>query len=580
MNNFQSIFLLMMTLIALVGCTPPSNSYNHDPSIRSSIEQIRTTDPKVIQQRWGSYADIVEKVWVYENQGITYWRDFQWVVPGAVISEYYVTCDNGTCSKGERLIQYNIADRRIERFTDKGELKDIGKIYNNGKVIFVFSGYPYPAESIQFDPVNKKLITDIWTFSETTREKFATETGFSHAETKIFQTNLHMQDSRQNNKLSINLPQKVSNNLSISQPKVVDKKRQNETSLPSKNTTQTPSLIKGTYQAEGGNYCVKVVQENNTLHLIEPNKESLYKKQSDGIYHFYNQKNDTTYGLRIVNDHTLDAFKPFVNGNQSTRLVFISDLSICASTAQAEVSKNQTWKDDDSDFGSMFTAIMLGAQKGFSEAAEQRRIEDDNQARLLRQIDKKNQAIIKQSDADVQPSKMEKNNNFNLALPKNNVDTKSQNQAKKAMNNANSSLQGSKNTSSSQSFFQSKTTNNSSKNQEQPTKLHATLEAIIACTKPDPLTGKFRCATPISKGIDGGPNSLREWSTPEAMTKNLKATCPNPRRLESSTHIVWGCGFGATNNSAEMDRSAGVDVKGRNTYYCYPKETGCRRITP
>lgn len=424
------------------------------------MEQISTNNIQEIRQRWGSYTDIVEKVWVYENQGTSYWRDFQWVVPGAVISEYYVTCDNGTCLKGERLIQYNMTDRRIERFTDKGALRDIGKIDNNGKVIFVFSGYPYPAGSVQFDPVNKKFITDVWRFSETTREKFATATGFSHAETKMFQTDLSMQDSQQNNKLSIDSPQKVSNNLLVSQPKVVEKKRKNET-----------SLINGTYQAEGGNYCVKVVQENNTLHLIEPNKESLYKKQSDGIYHFYNQKNDTTYGLRIVDDHTLDSFKPFVNGNQSTRLVLISDLSICASTAQVKVSKKQTWKDDDSDFGTMFTAVMLGAQKGFTEAAEQRRIEDETQAQFLHQLNQKNQAIAKQREqknvSDDQPLKSVKNNTSESQLLKNNIEKQSNNQTNTIISNANKSSQVTKNTSSTQSYSSKQESYQASKKQEQ-----------------------------------------------------------------------------------------------------------------
>lgn len=112
-------------------------------------------------------------------------------------------------------------------------------------------------------------------------------------------------------------------------------------------------------------------------------------------------------------------------------------------------------------------------------------------------------------------------------------------------------------------------------------KLLPTMEAIIACTVPTPDGGRFRCATPVNAGISGGlNNSLASYRTPEAMVESLSSSCPSPRKLPSSTHLVWGCGFGATNNSAQMDRSAGVDVKGRITYYCLPKETGCRRTTP
>lgn len=108
----------------------------------------------------------------------------------------------------------------------------------------------------------------------------------------------------------------------------------------------------------------------------------------------------------------------------------------------------------------------------------------------------------------------------------------------------------------------------------------ATPEAVIVCTIPG-SDGRFRCATPVSGGISGGPrDSLPEYRTPELMVAHFSASCPGARKLRSSTHLVWGCGFGATNNSAQMDRSAGADIQGRNTYYCTPKETGCRRTAP
>jgi hypothetical protein len=112
-------------------------------------------------------------------------------------------------------------------------------------------------------------------------------------------------------------------------------------------------------------------------------------------------------------------------------------------------------------------------------------------------------------------------------------------------------------------------------------RLQPTPEAIIACTRPDLSTGRFRCATPVDPGINGGPKSdLPEHRSPDLMVDSLSASCPGAHRLESATHLVWGCGFGATNNGAQMDRSAGVDVKGRTTYYCYPLETSCRKTSP
>lgn len=110
-------------------------------------------------------------------------------------------------------------------------------------------------------------------------------------------------------------------------------------------------------------------------------------------------------------------------------------------------------------------------------------------------------------------------------------------------------------------------------------RLAATPEAIFVCTKPDEK-GRFECDTPVDANVRGGPNTLEQWRTPDVMVASMGAACPGARRLASTTHLVWGCGFGATNNSNSMDRSAGVDVKGRNTYYCSDKQTSCRRTSP
>jgi hypothetical protein len=110
--------------------------------------------------------------------------------------------------------------------------------------------------------------------------------------------------------------------------------------------------------------------------------------------------------------------------------------------------------------------------------------------------------------------------------------------------------------------------------------LFPTPEAVVVCTKPD-ADGRFECDTPVDVNRRGGPkNELEAWKTPESAIIAMNASCPQPTRLASTTHFVWGCGFGATGNSNSMDRSAGVDVKGRQTFYCYRKEVGCRKTAP
>lgn len=115
------------------------------------------------------------------------------------------------------------------------------------------------------------------------------------------------------------------------------------------------------------------------------------------------------------------------------------------------------------------------------------------------------------------------------------------------------------------------------KNGNDDGKREAFAEAIIVCTKPDGQ-GKFRCLTPVDV-ISGSPAD-KDWRTPDALVAWAAASCPGARRLASATHLVWGCGFGATDNANSLDRSAGVDVQGRRTYYCAPKEVSCRRTSP
>ncbi|GAB3550488.1 hypothetical protein GCM10027343_33560 [Noviherbaspirillum agri] len=118
----------------------------------------------------------------------------------------------------------------------------------------------------------------------------------------------------------------------------------------------------------------------------------------------------------------------------------------------------------------------------------------------------------------------------------------------------------------------------SSSSSQKASNLRATPEAITVCTNPGGANGSFECRSPVTVKR-GHKNDISGHRTPDEMVMNMDG-CPSPRRLASTTHLVWGCGFGATNNSNSMDRSAGVDVKGRNTYYCHEKETSCRRTTP
>lgn len=84
---------------------------------------------------------------------------------------------------------------------------------------------------------------------------------------------------------------------------------------------QQAGSASGTYMVEGGSYMIELRQDGDTLVVVEPNKESPYARQADGSYTFYNPGTDTTYGIRILDANTIEAFKPEYPDNPATRLV-------------------------------------------------------------------------------------------------------------------------------------------------------------------------------------------------------------------------------------------------------------------
>ena len=107
-------------------------------------------------------------------------------------------------------------------------------------------------------------------------------------------------------------------------------------------------------------------------------------------------------------------------------------------------------------------------------------------------------------------------------------------------------------------------------------------EAVVVCTIPSGPLGKFVCENPVNKVSGTKDIHPSDWRTPESMVRSFRASCRDARPLPSSTHLVWGCGFAATNKIVGYyDRAGpGVDVRDRQTFYCYEGEQGCRRTSP
>jgi hypothetical protein len=98
----------------------------------------------------------------------------------------------------------------------------------------------------------------------------------------------------------------------------------------------------GTYVLEGGSYTMSVEMVDGMLVVHEPNKDSPYSPQADGTYHFYNDNNGQTYGIRVIDANTLEAFKPGTS-NPPSRLVLLNS---AVPTGEAVASEESSkWED-------------------------------------------------------------------------------------------------------------------------------------------------------------------------------------------------------------------------------------------
>jgi hypothetical protein len=86
----------------------------------------------------------------------------------------------------------------------------------------------------------------------------------------------------------------------------------------------TDGFTPGTYMLDGGSYVIDVQRNGDGLLVVEPNKRSPYTWQGGRDFHFHNPNTDTTYGIRVVDARTIEAFKPFVDGNVPSRLSLLS----------------------------------------------------------------------------------------------------------------------------------------------------------------------------------------------------------------------------------------------------------------
>jgi hypothetical protein len=98
-------------------------------------------------------------------------------------------------------------------------------------------------------------------------------------------------------------------------------------------TANAAALMDGTYATADTAYQIEVKFRGNTLTVVEPNKTSTYTQTGAGRYEFRNPTNGILYGLQIVNNKTLMAFKPPSSPSTGTQLNLIRAAQSAASGA-------------------------------------------------------------------------------------------------------------------------------------------------------------------------------------------------------------------------------------------------------
>ena len=86
---------------------------------------------------------------------------------------------------------------------------------------------------------------------------------------------------------------------------------------------QAATITPGTYMLEGGSYTITIESDGDGLLVREPNKDSPYSRFDEDEFHFWNDNTQTNYGLRYLDDRSIEAFKPDVPGNVGSRLVLV-----------------------------------------------------------------------------------------------------------------------------------------------------------------------------------------------------------------------------------------------------------------
>jgi len=119
---------------------------------------------------------------------------------------------------------------------------------------------------------------------------------------------------------------------------------------------------------EGGSYSIEARRDGADLVVTEPNKVSRYQTHSDSVGHFYNPNLDIVFGLRVVDERTLEAFKPHQSGAAPTRLQRVggsarAEIKVANDNTSAIAERHKQKALDDPSNLQVWCACALAAHK-------------------------------------------------------------------------------------------------------------------------------------------------------------------------------------------------------------------------
>lgn len=147
----------------------------------------------------------------------------------------------------------------------------------------------------------------------------------------------------------------------------------------------------GTYVMDGGAYSIDVEFTANGIQVVEPNKTSVYKPTGGNEYQFTNPTNGITYGLRVVDDETIEAFKPG-SGQPATTLKRRAAFSVNteenpdSAKYEALAEKFMTLSQTDTDNVHVWAACGAAALGWATLSADQARSMASQSAAMLKPI--------------------------------------------------------------------------------------------------------------------------------------------------------------------------------------------------